>query len=61
MFRKPMAPLKLETSRAVPKLAAILDTSDDRIIRAVLEAITCIGSNTVATLPAIRKTTSDAS
>ena len=41
--------------RAVPKLAAILDTSDDRIIRAVLDAIACIGGNTIAALPAIEK------
>jgi hypothetical protein len=42
-------------ARAVPKMAAVLDTADDRIIRAVLEAIACIGSNIIAALPAITK------
>mgnify|MGYP001177312712 CR=1 FL=1 len=42
-------------ARAMPKMAEILDTSDDRIIRAVLEAIACISSNTIPALPAISK------
>ena len=41
--------------RAVPNMAKALDTGDDRIIRAVLEAIGCVGTNVIATLPAITK------
>ena len=42
-------------ARAMPRMADTLDTSDDRIIRAVLEAIACIGANTIAALPEIEK------
>jgi HEAT repeat protein len=42
-------------ARAVPKLATLLESPDHRVVRAVLESIACIGSNTVAALPAIRK------
>lgn len=42
-------------ARAVPQLAALLDSPDHRVVRAVLESIACIGSNTIAALPAISK------
>ncbi len=42
-------------ARAVPKMAAVLDTTDDRIIQAVLEAVGCLGSNIIAALPAITR------
>ena len=42
-------------ARAVPRLASMLDSPDHRVVQAVLESIACIGSNTVAALPAIRK------
>ena len=41
--------------RSVPRLAALLDSRDHRVVRAALEAIACIGVNTEAALPAIRK------
>jgi hypothetical protein len=50
-------------ARAVPKLASLLASPDHRVVRAVLESIACIGSNTEAALPALRKllgTTRDA-
>lgn len=40
--------------RAVPQLARLLANPDHRVVRAVLEALACIGSNTIAALPAIR-------
>ncbi|MGI9232493.1 MAG: HEAT repeat domain-containing protein, partial [Woeseiaceae bacterium] len=42
-------------ARAVPRLAALLDGPDHRVVRAVLEGIACIGKNTIAALPTIRK------
>lgn len=40
--------------RTVPRLAQLLENPDHRVVRAVLEAIACIGSNTKAALPAIQ-------
>lgn len=42
-------------ARSVSKLAALLARDDHRVIRAVLEAIACIGQNTAAAWPAIRQ------
>ena len=41
--------------RVVLNMAKALDTGDDRIIRAVLKAIGCVGTNAIAALPAISK------
>ena len=42
-------------ARAVPRLASMLNSPDHRVVQAVLDSIACIGSNTVAALPAIGK------
>lgn len=42
-------------ARAVQHLAMLLHSPDHRVVRAVLEAIACIGSNTADAWPAIRK------
>ena len=41
--------------QAIPRLAEMLDDPNSRVVRAVLEAIACIGSNTKAALPALEK------
>ena len=42
-------------ARAVDDLATLLESSDHRVVRAVLEAIACIGTNVSAALPAIKR------
>ena len=42
-------------ARAVDDLAALLDSDDHRVVRALLESISCIGRNTKAALPGIEK------
>jgi HEAT repeat protein len=41
--------------RAIPTLSAMLDDPDHRVVRAVLEAIACIGMNTKSALAAIER------
>ncbi|MGI9272595.1 MAG: HEAT repeat domain-containing protein [Woeseiaceae bacterium] len=42
-------------ARAMQRLAMLLASPDHRVVRAVLEAIACIGSNTIAAWPALKK------
>ena len=42
-------------ARAVDDFTVLLDSADHRVVRAILESIACIGSNTEAALPAIKK------
>ena len=42
-------------ARAIDDLTVLLDSADHRVLRAILESIACIGSNTEAALPAIKK------
>jgi HEAT repeat protein len=42
-------------ARAIDDLTVRLDSADHRVVRAILESIACIGSNTEAALPAIKK------